>query len=280
MENNLSKRIVTASIVFPIIVFIILQSNQVLFRVFLNIIIFLSAFEISKMCFHNNLKEKGNTKHYLFILLIFISILFSNILIKNNLWHYLVYSSLFLWSFVIIHIFKLKKIKIIDKFGIIYFLGFVLVLSSFYCSIYQLYLLSPSSLLFLVSLVAVADISAYFVGKKIGKNSFFAKISPNKTYAGVFGSFLLSLIAGLIYINYLGKKEIADTDHVFIFFTILFISLISQIGDLVISYFKRKAKLKDTGKLLPGHGGLLDRIDGLIFVFPSIHLSILIISLI
>ena len=105
MQNNLSKRIVTASIVFPIIVFIILQSNQVLFRVFLNIIIFLSAFEISKMCFRNNLKEKGNTKHYLFILLIFISILFSNILIKNNLWHYLVYFSLFLWSFVKIHIF-------------------------------------------------------------------------------------------------------------------------------------------------------------------------------
>jgi phosphatidate cytidylyltransferase len=278
MQNNLSKRIVTASIVFPIIVFIILQSNQVLFRVFLNIIIFLSAFEISKMCFHNNLKEKGNTKHYLFILLIFISILFSNILIKNNLWHYLVYFSLFLWSFVIIHIFKLKKIKIIDKFGIIYFLGFVLVLSSFYCSIYQLYLLSPSSLLFLVSLVAVADISAYFVGKKIGKNSFFAKISPNKTVEGFLGSILVSLTLTLIFCI-LNNYEFNFTLK-FLFLSLLTV-IISAFGDLGVSLIKRYSGNKDTGRILPGHGGILDRVDSIlpaapIFLIFSYFLSVII----
>ena len=278
MQNNLSKRIVTASIVFPIIVFIILQSNQVLFRIFLNIIIFLSAFEISKMCFHNNLKEKVNTKHYLFILLIFISILFSNILIKNNLWHYLVYFSLFLWSFVIIHIFKLKKIKIIDKFGIIYFLGFVLVLSSFYCSIYQLYLLSPSSLLFLVSLVAVADISAYFVGKKIGKNSFFAKISPNKTVEGFLGSILVSLTLTLIFCI-LNNYEFNFTLK-FLFLSLLTV-IISAFGDLGVSLIKRYSGNKDTGRILPGHGGILDRVDSIlpaapIFLIFSYFLSVII----
>ena len=75
----------------------------------------------------------------------------------------------------------------------------------------------------------------------------------------------------------MGQKSriLLETDTIFIILLILFVSLVSQIGDLIISYFKRKAKLKDTGKILPGHGGFLDRIDGLIFVMPITYLFVL-----
>ena len=75
----------------------------------------------------------------------------------------------------------------------------------------------------------------------------------------------------MIYNNYLGNES-KFLSPLILLLLILFISLISQIGDLIISFFKRKAKIKDTGKILPGHGGLLDRIDGLIFVIPIMFL--------
>ena len=134
--------------------------------------------------------------------------------------------------------------------------------------------------LFIVIICIFTDIGGYIFGK-IFKGPRLTKISPKKTYAGVVGSFLLSLISGLIFVNYLNKDSIKlNTEVLPLFLIILIISFISQVGDLVISYFKRKAKLKDTGKIIPGHGGLLDRIDGLIFVFPVIFVLVSIIEFI
>ena len=120
------------------------------------------------------------------------------------------------------------------------------------------------------------DIGGYIFGKTF-KGPKLTKVSPNKTYSGVIGSFLISLLFGLVYIKHLDQKirVFSETDTIFIILLILFISLVSQIGDLIISFFKRKAKLKDTGKILPGHGGFLDRIDGIIFVMPITYLCVL-----
>ena len=156
------------------------------------------------------------------------------------------------------------------------FLGIIFLLFSFYAAFEIRENNNLKFFLFIITVCIFTDIGGYVFGK-IFKGPKLTIISPNKTYAGVFGSFMLSLIAGLIYLDYFGKKEIVDSEHLIVLLIILFISLISQIGDLVISFFKRKAKLKDTGKILPGHGGLLDRIDGLIFVIPTIYISILIV---
>tara|TARA_B100000674_G_scaffold491199_1_gene508596 strand:- start:290 stop:925 length:636 start_codon:yes stop_codon:yes gene_type:complete len=162
-------------------------------------------------------------------------------------------------------------IKMSKKNNLLKLLGIIFLLFSFYTTFEIREYKNFKFFLFIVTVCIFTDIGGYIFGK-IFKGPKLTKISPNKTYAGVFGSFLLSLMAGLIYINYFGKNQITNSDNLFILFSILFISLISQIGDLVISYFKRKAKLKDTGKILPGHGGLLDRIDGLVFVMPIIYI--------
>ncbi len=126
-------------------------------------------------------------------------------------------------------------------------------------------------MIIIITICIFTDIGGYIFGKFF-KGPKLTKISPRKTYTGVIGSFLISLIASLLYLKYLTNREVLNIDYFWTILLILFTSLISQIGDLIISYFKRKAKLKDTGRIIPGHGGILDRIDGLIFVFPTIYI--------
>ena len=155
-------------------------------------------------------------------------------------------------------------------------LGLFFLFFSFYTAIYLRQFIGLNFFLFLIIVCIFTDIGGYLFGK-IFKGPRLSKISPNKTYSGVFGSFFISLMSGIIYVKYLGKKSkiLLDTDPIFVILLILFISTISQIGDLIISYFKRKAKLKDTGRILPGHGGFLDRIDGIIFVMPITYIFVL-----
>ncbi len=165
---------------------------------------------------------------------------------------------------------KMTKTNVMKIFGVI-FLFF-----SFYCAFNIREYYGLNVFLFIIVVCIFTDIGGY-VFRKVFKGPKLTKISPNKTYAGVIGGFLLSLISGLVFIKYFWISESyrVNDDQLILLLYILSISLISQIGDLIISYFKRKAKLKDTGNILPGHGGLLDRIDGLIFVIPIIYVSII-----
>jgi phosphatidate cytidylyltransferase len=132
--------------------------------------------------------------------------------------------------------------------------------------------------LFILLIIIFSDIGGYVVGKFIGGVKL-TKISPNKTISGSIGSFLFSLfplgfsilivnLSGInlgIYVSCYPVCLGIIEDSVVL---CLVLSLVSQVGDLIISYFKRLAKVKDTGKFLPGHGGILDRIDGIIFAIP------------
>ena len=160
-------------------------------------------------------------------------------------------------------------------------LGTIFLLFSFY-SAYQIRDMEGIHSFILIILICVfTDIGGYIFGNFF-KGPKLIKISPNKTYAGVFGGFLLAVVGGLVYDNFYSPVIIVYLEtfinysiEMQLLIFILIISLVSQIGDLIISYFKRLAKVKDTGKIIPGHGGILDRIDGLIFAIPISYLILI-----
>tara|TARA_B100000683_G_scaffold259357_1_gene283019 strand:- start:251 stop:895 length:645 start_codon:yes stop_codon:yes gene_type:complete len=151
-----------------------------------------------------------------------------------------------------------------------YLPGFIFIILSFY-TFFILRHEGDYRIFLLILLTCVAtDIGGYVFGK-IFKGPKLTKISPNKTYAGMFGGFLLSVILASIFFNNLSNLSLVESNGeigIQIMLIVLSISFISQVGDIVISFFKRKSKIKNTGKIIPGHGGLLDRIDGMIFAFP------------
>ena len=126
-------------------------------------------------------------------------------------------------------------------------------------------------LLYSVLVAIMSDIGGLVFGK-IFKGKKLTKISPNKTISGSIGSFIFSILLIPLFF-----KSLIDHNLLNILLITIIVSLISQLGDLFISYLKRKAKVKDTSDLLPGHGGVLDRIDGIIFAIPlGIYLFIVI----
>ena len=120
------------------------------------------------------------------------------------------------------------------------------------------------SIIFILLICSLTDIGGYLFGKIIGGKKFNI-ISPNKTYSGVVGSFLVPLIICYFFYFYFSNQF---TNNLNVIMIITLVSFISQLGDLLFSFFKRKARLKDTGNILPGHGGILDRIDGILLSLP------------
>jgi phosphatidate cytidylyltransferase len=155
--------------------------------------------------------------------------------------------------------------KLNVKFIILNIITFCYIFFIFCNLSYEIYRSeSPIFFLYLISICFFTDIGGYVFGKIIGGKKL-SKISPNKTISGTIGSFIFSIIPLIIVLNF---NYIDLSFNLMNIIFCLLVSLISQLGDLFISFIKRKAKIKDTGNLLPGHGGILDRVDGIIFAVP------------
>jgi len=152
--------------------------------------------------------------------------------------------------------------KIFKKKSYIYLLG-LLILLIFFISLLKIYNLENYNLnfLWLILIAWLTDIGGYIFGK-LFRGPKLTKISPNKTWSGAFGSLILSQFAFLIFFLDANYKL---NFNIFLFQLLL--SIVGQMGDILMSYVKRINKIKDTSNFIPGHGGFLDRLDGLIWIF-------------
>ncbi|MCD8510811.1 MAG: phosphatidate cytidylyltransferase [Bacillus sp. (in: Bacteria)] len=152
--------------------------------------------------------------------------------------------------------------------------GFIILASvyigfGFHFFMYTRFLEQGLSLIFFILvLVWATDSGAYFAGRKFGKNKLWPDISPNKTIEGAIGGVLLAFVVGFIYTLFV--PLFSSIIIMLLFITV--VSVTGQIGDLVESALKRHYAVKDSGQVLPGHGGILDRFDSLIFVMPILYL--------
>jgi phosphatidate cytidylyltransferase len=188
------------------------------------------------------------------------------------------YSFILIISLIIISIISwiefyglISKILIKNTFKIKFFRLLIKATSLLYLTIFSFLIFSGITqsdyvfhMLYLFSICILSDIGGLIFGKFF-KGKKLTKISPSKTISGSLGSFILSLISVPLFYYFLLEKFNNPYDLIIL---AIIVSFSCQLGDLFISYLKRKAKVKDTGDLLPGHGGFLDRIDGILFAVP------------
>ena len=197
--------------------------------------------------------------------LFLISLVFLSALIND----YIVLSILF----IVVILSWIEWIKVIEKirfkklYHIIHIILFLIYLLIAFIICFNVFIIDKYFFLTILMICVFSDVGGYMFGKTFGGKKL-TKISPNKTISGSIGSFILSYIGFFVIYLYFGDLIFVRLQIEALVFIPFFISLICQLGDLLISYFKRRAKIKNTGNLIPGHGGLLDRIDGSIFALP------------
>tara|TARA_B100000886_G_scaffold218208_1_gene151428 strand:- start:637 stop:1293 length:657 start_codon:yes stop_codon:yes gene_type:complete len=175
--------------------------------------------------------------------------------------------------FIVVIFSWIEWVKVIEKirfkkiYRIIHVILFLIYLLMAFVVCFNVFIIDKYFFLTILMICVFSDVGGYVFGKTFGGKKL-TKISPNKTISGSIGSFILSYIGFFVIYLYFSNLLFVRLQIEVLVFIPFFISLICQLGDLFISYYKRKAKIKNTGNLIPGHGGLLDRIDGTMFALP------------
>ena len=181
---------------------------------------------------------------------------------------YILLSPSFFFNFGLIIIFGISIYELIKLrvFSLQSLLAFILIVTAILCL--YLYEMERSLILIAVMISVVTDAFAFFAGKVLGRNKIFPIISPNKTLEGTIGGVVSSVVINSLMITLIFQNSLKTLDVIMLTLMIFICAVAAVFGDLLISSIKRQANLKDTGSLIPGHGGLLDRIDSHILCIP------------
>lgn len=265
MTNNLKKRMITAAILIIAALIMILAFPTSLFAVAaLIFVVSIGGMEWANLVSLKNLKQT----FYIVSMLLLAYFAYQS---ETLSWFFVTLG--FFWWFinlVILARYNPETSNYKEKPFMLQLAGFFVIIPAWSAAVI-LHSHNPYLVLFLVFLVAAADSGAYFAGKQFGKNKLVPQISPGKTREGLLGGFIAALLVAFIGASLFGLEGGFFKSFIFL---CAVTALLSVAGDLFISLIKREADAKDSGNILPGHGGILDRVDGLIAALPLFALGI------
>jgi len=252
----LLKRILTASIITPIVVFGILVLTQTGLALALSLILIISSWEYCDLIQIKHLAGKALYTLLILVVTYFLNSAPSNLTVT-------LYAGAVWWLIALIWVVMYPKgSNLLRKTLTVRLINGLFIFVPMAISLMALHLQDKALVLFLFILIWAADIGAYFAGKFFGKNKLCPSVSPGKTLEGVYGGIALTQVVAITYV-YITTQTPLLNDFLIFSFLALSVSLMSVLGDLFESVLKRIAEVKDSGNILPGHGGILDRIDSL-----------------
>ena len=256
LKKEFLQRSITAIFISAIVITLILYSSNLILNIFISILSLALLFEWMKV------SESSTVKRSIFLILFIVLISFNHYF--GGLFEpisFIAMLGIIVWIVVAYQIF-FKQGRLSSNFTFNNFWIGLLIISAFCLVCFQLLTGSRVFLLAVILNIAVFDTGAYIIGKNFGRNPFLPELSPNKTFEGLIGGLISSLL--FIICAYLFLEEVSLLPSSVMILAIPF----ALCGDYFFSFLKRKANVKDTGSILPGHGGLLDRVDSHLAAIP------------